>query len=122
VARSKHAINQANHARMMVGLGFKAGLRNYTTYLRKLEYSKRWNKEHNQSLTAASNKYYHKAINEIKGNTHFAKSLYAIKYAAEKLQKRKDRANEARKELFRLQNMRPNRCGGRSTSPLTIEL
>ena len=104
----------------MVGLGFKGGIRNHTTYLRKLAYSKKWNKLHHTAINAASRKYYAKAQAELGNQGRLTKALYPINHAAEKLQKRKDRANEARKALLRLQRLFPNRHGGRSSSPLTI--
>ena len=118
--RPNHNANQSHHTRMMVGLGFKGGVRNHTTYLHKLAYSKAWNKTHRAALIKASHKYYAKIQAEMGNQERFPKSLYPILHAAEKLQKRKDRANEAREELFRLQRLFPNRHGGRSSSPLTI--
>ncbi|KKL67181.1 hypothetical protein LCGC14_2137520 [marine sediment metagenome] len=55
MARSKHALTISRHTRMMVGLGFKGGIRNHTTYLRKLAYSKKWNKLHHADINAAKN-------------------------------------------------------------------
>ena len=120
MTRSKHAIVQANHARMMVGLGFKGGMRNYETYLRKVKFTKKWNKLHSKAGNAASDKYFAKITAELGNQGRLARPLYAMNHAAEKLQKRKDRANEARKALLRLQRLFPNRHGGRSSSPLTI--
>ena len=118
----KHSIVQAKHSRMMVGLGFKGGVRNYATYLRKLATSNRWNKLHHAAGCAATLKYYNKVAAELGVRSSSVRPMYAMNHAAEHLQERKDRANEARKELLRLQHLRPNRRGGRSTSPLTIEL
>ena len=121
MARTNHAINQARHARMMIGLGFKGGMRNYETYLRKRTRSIRWNKEHSSAILAANRKHFAKIRAEMGSNSRLARPLYAINHAAEHIQKRKDRANEARKELLRLQTLRPNRRGGGSTGPLRIE-
>ena len=120
MARTKHAINQARHTRMMIGLGFKGGMRNYETYLRKITRSIRWNKEHSSVMRAANRKYFAKIRAEMGSNSRLARPLYAINHAAEHIQKRKDRSDEARKELLRLQHLRPNRRGGGSTSPLTL--
>ncbi|KKL76786.1 hypothetical protein LCGC14_2041390 [marine sediment metagenome] len=120
MARTKRETTQSKHIRMMIGLGFKSGIRNYATYLHKLEYSKRWNKLHHKAICAASHKYYVKIQAELGNQGRLTRPLYAMNHAAEKIQKRKDRANEAREKLFRLQRLRPNRHGGRSTSPLTI--
>ena len=120
MARTKRETTQSKHIRMMVGLGFKGGLRNYATYLHKLEYSKRWNKLHHKAICTASRKYYAKIQAELGNRGRLARPLYLMTHAAEKLQKRKDRANEAREKLFRLQRLFPNRRSRRSTSPLTI--
>ncbi len=118
--RTRHAENSSRHTRMMVGLGFKGGMRNHAAYLRKLTYSKAWNKRNHTAGVVASHKYYIKIQAEMGNKGLLSKSLYPMKYAAIKLQKRKDRANEARKELLRIQRLFPNRRGGRSTGPLTI--
>ena len=120
MARTRHAVSSSRHTRMMIGLGFKGGMRNHATYLHKLTYSKAWNKAHHTAIMAASHKYYIKIQAEMGNQGLLSKSLYPMKYAAIKLQKRKDRANEARKALLRLQRLLPNRRGGRSTGPLTI--
>ena len=120
MARSNKSVIQSRHSRMMIGLGFKGGMRNYATYLHKLAYSKAWNKRNHAALVVASHKYYVKLQAEMGNLGLLAKSLYPMKHAAMKLQKRKDRANEARKKLLRLQRLFPNRNGGRSSSPLTI--
>ncbi|KKK57281.1 hypothetical protein LCGC14_3056040 [marine sediment metagenome] len=117
--RTRLAANSSRHTRMMIGLGFKGGARNHATYLRKLTYSKAWNKAHHAAGIKASHKYYIKIQAEMGNQGLLSKSLYPMKYAAIKLQKRKDRANEARKELLRLQRLLPNRRGGRSSGPLT---
>ena len=117
---TKHLISTKKHAKMMIGLGFKGGLRNYATYLLRLENSKRWNKLNRISSRAANRRYYDKIEAEFGTRSVLNRPLYAMNHAAEKLQKRKDRANEARKELLRLQNLWPNRRGGGSKSPITI--
>ncbi len=120
MARTKHALAVSRHTRMMIGLGFKGGMRNYATYFRKLESSKRWNKAHSSVMRAANQIYFDKIQAEMGNQGRTARPFYAINHAAERLQKRKDRANEARKALLRLQYLRPNRRGGGSASPLTL--
>ena len=105
----------------MVGLGFPGGLRNNATYLKRLASSKAWNKRNLAASAVANNKYYNKIEAEVGSRSSYLRPLYVINHAAERLQKRKDRANEARKELLRLQILWPNRRGIRQASPLTIE-
>ena len=118
--RTRHALAVSRHTRMMIGLGFKGGMRNYETYLRKLAKARLWNKEHPSAIIAANRRYFAKIRAEMGDQGRFARPLYAMNHAAERIQKRKDRSNEARKELLRLQHLRPNRHGGRSTHPLTL--
>ena len=120
MARTQHAIAVSKHSRMMIGLGFKGGMRNYTTYLRRLERAKIWNKTHSGAMRAASLKYFKKIQAEMGNQGRIARPLYAMNHAAEHLKRRKDRGNEAREELFWLQTLLPNRRGGRSTGALTL--
>ncbi|KKL24125.1 hypothetical protein LCGC14_2418480 [marine sediment metagenome] len=118
--RTKHAISVAKHSRMMRGLGFKGGMRNYETYLRKLTRSRLWNKSHPSAIRAANHRYQAKIEDEMGSQGRLARPLYAMNHAAEHLKRRKDRGNEARKALLRLQTLWPGRRGGRSTSALTL--
>ena len=120
MARTPHALAVSRHTRMMIGLGFKGGMRNYETYIRKLAKARLWNKEHPSAIIAANRRYFAKIRAEMGSNSRLARPLYAMNHAAERIQKRKDRADEARKELLRLQNLRPGRHGGGSTHPLTV--
>lgn len=93
------------HRKRLIDLGFKGGRTNPETYLKQLRYSNAWNKANRASLNAADRRYRAK-IRERFGSDS---DLHRLMFFAEQHEKtnanRKRRANEAAKEMYRLEKV-----------------
>ena len=102
--RLSNAYSVRNRKRL-IGLGFKGGRHNPETYLKQLRYSNAWNKANRESLNAADRRYRAK----IKARFGSNSDLHRLMFFAEQREKtnanRKRRANEAAKEMYRLEKV-----------------